>query len=206
MSEPRSDSEPCWPEDLGGEPTVVRRYRFGARTLLRCRSWQCCRLQSSARCWREINAPRNVAGSRPGTTCRQAKPAKLDKIQWPEISPNAHDRDKPSQRSFKTFSEKDQASPFSRARGVIAEFTRAIEHEAVDRAFAQLDQNDSRRVRTFLTAYGANAYARQQGYVEAVRRGVREAGLYASGEIVSCGKCWCWQSKPAHAGPPTLTD
>lgn len=75
---------------------------------------------------------------------------------------------------------------------------RRIQNEkVVNQAFAELDQSDPRQARAFLATYKGNAYAEEVGYLAAVERAITEHRLYRPGDVVRCGKCWCYREKPA---------
>lgn len=208
MSQPRTGTGPHWPGDLEGEAVVVKRYRFGARQAL----WLSLAAVFSFALVNIMFAPDHFAEPPGWLEANQTAPVlearSVRETSSSEISHGTYDDTlgEPSTQRPKNVWKKDRAKMSSRARAFFAEAGRILERTAVNKAFAKLDLNDRNQVRTFLVTYGRSQYAHQQGYTQAITRRGLEEDLYGTGEIIACEECWCWQSQPAHAGPPALVD
>lgn len=211
----RSDKALSCLECLEIEAAVVKRYHFGARhalalllaiilSLAVVSTMLARNVFTEDRGW--LEAKQNLP--------RQEELARgVDEILWPETPSETDNRDgEPRASDAKSWGAQDvkdlwkkDGDLVTRARDLIVGAGRMVERNAVNRAFAELDQDDLGQVRTFIAAYGSNPYAQQEGYVQGLERRVLEERLYRAEEIVACGECWCWESQPSHAGPAVPT-
>jgi len=204
MSEPRTGTASHRLEDFEG--VVVKHHRFGTRqaivlSLIAFLGFVAVKVlftpnyQDERLAWLEAN---QVA---PVLEARATRPSSS------EISAEAYDGTLGERRASTPqplWAKREKLT--EAAFELLADAGRILERKSVDKAFAELDLNDRRRVRAFLLTYGRSRHAHEQGYTQAIVRRGLEADLYRSGEIVPCDECWCWQSQPAHAGPPPLLD
>jgi hypothetical protein len=207
MSEPRTGMASRWQEDL--ESVVVKRYRFGTRQalLLSLTAFVAFALVNMMFALDQRAEPPGWLETNSTAPVLEARGMRDDPSS--EISTETYDNtlNEPranTQQPRTSWRKRQNLAALT--RDLVAEAGRILERKAVNKAFAELDLNDRYQVRTFLLTYGRSRHAHEQGYTQAITRRALEADLYRTGEIIPCDKCWCWQSQPAHAGPPPLVD